>query len=71
MNQVNKFFTERNDDIRKMGHDIEIRLLGNNFIVKTAAYNYSYNFTWLGRPIIQYPQDMIAMQEIIWQVKPE
>ena len=71
MNQVNKFFADRNDDMRKMGHDIEIRLLGNNFIVKTAAYNYSYNFTWLGRPIIQFPQDMIAIQEIIWQVNPD
>ncbi|MDR0335659.1 MAG: cephalosporin hydroxylase family protein [Planctomycetaceae bacterium] len=32
---------------------------------------YSYNFTWLGRPIIQYPQDIIALQEIIWNVKPD
>ncbi|WP_460373667.1 cephalosporin hydroxylase family protein [Methanocalculus sp. MC3] len=32
---------------------------------------YSYNFSWLGRPIIQYPQDIVAMQEIIWQVKPD
>src|SRR5688500_20407185 len=32
---------------------------------------YSYNFSWMGRPIIQYPQDIIAMQEIIWQVKPD
>ncbi len=32
---------------------------------------YSYNFVWLGRPIIQYPQDIMAMQEIIWQVKPD
>jgi cephalosporin hydroxylase len=32
---------------------------------------YSYNFSWLGRPIIQYPQDIVAMQEIIWQVQPE
>ena len=32
---------------------------------------YSYNFSWLGRPIIQYPQDMIAMHELIWQVKPD
>ena len=32
---------------------------------------YSYNFLWLGRPIIQYPQDMVAMQEIIWKVKPD
>ncbi|MCP3890808.1 MAG: cephalosporin hydroxylase [Desulfobulbaceae bacterium] len=71
MNQVNKFFAERNDDIQRMGLDTEISQLRNNFIVKTAAYNYSYNFTWLGRPIIQYPQDIIAMQEIIWQVKPD
>ena len=32
---------------------------------------YSYNFSWLGRPIIQYPQDIVAIQEIIWQVKPD
>ena len=32
---------------------------------------YSYNFTWMGRPIIQYPQDLVAVQEIIWEVKPD
>ena len=32
---------------------------------------YSYNFSWLGRPIIQYPQDMIAMQELIWSIQPD
>lgn len=32
---------------------------------------YSYNFCWMGRPIIQYPQDMIAMQEILWRVRPD
>jgi cephalosporin hydroxylase len=32
---------------------------------------YSYNFRWMGRPIIQYPQDMIAMQEIVWDVRPD
>ena len=71
MNQTNKFFVERNNDMKKMGHDSEVRLLGKNFISKTATYCYSYNFTWLGRPIIQFPQDIIAMQEIIWQVKPD
>jgi len=33
--------------------------------------NYSYNFTWMGRPIIQYPQDILAMQELIWSIKPD
>jgi cephalosporin hydroxylase len=32
---------------------------------------YSYNFEWMGRPIIQYPQDIVAMQEIIWRIEPD
>jgi cephalosporin hydroxylase len=32
---------------------------------------YSYHFEWLGRPIIQYPQDIVAMQELVWSVKPD
>ncbi|MFA6636510.1 MAG: cephalosporin hydroxylase family protein [Candidatus Omnitrophota bacterium] len=45
--------------------------LGVKFVRDTAEYKYSYNFSWLGAPIVQFPQDVIAMQEIIWQVKPE
>jgi cephalosporin hydroxylase len=37
----------------------------------SAADRYSYRFSWLGRPIIQYPQDIVAMQEILWRVRPE
>ncbi len=37
----------------------------------SIKHRYSYNFSWLGRPIIQYPQDMIAAQEIIWTVQPD
>jgi cephalosporin hydroxylase len=43
----------------------------HRFMKDSLAPQYSYNFSWLGRPIIQYPQDMIAMQEIIWEVKPD
>ena len=39
--------------------------------MESTPPKYSYNFSWLGRPIIQYPQDMVAMQEIIWKVKPD
>ena len=42
-----------------------------NFVVESVKPQYSYNFTWMGRPVIQYPQDMIAMQEIIWDIKPD
>ena len=41
------------------------------FMEKSLLPQYSYNFEWLGRPIIQYPQDMVAMQELIWQIKPD
>ena len=32
---------------------------------------YVYDFDWLGRPVIQYPQDMVAIQELVWQVRPD
>jgi cephalosporin hydroxylase len=41
------------------------------FVLESTPPKYSYNFSWLGRPIIQYPQDMVAIQEIIWNVKPD
>ncbi|MEM9827152.1 MAG: cephalosporin hydroxylase family protein [Planctomycetota bacterium] len=40
------------------------------FMKESTVPKYSYNFTWLGRPIIQYPQDMVAVQEVIWDVRP-
>ncbi len=42
-----------------------------DWILESARKRYTYNFSWLGRPIIQYPQDMIAMQELIWSIKPD
>lgn len=44
---------------------------GLRFIIDTLADKYSYRFTWLGRQVIQYPQDIVAVQELIWLVKPD
>ena len=44
---------------------------GLDFIVDTLEEKYCYNFEWLSRPIIQFPQDIVAMQELIWQIKPD
>lgn len=55
----------------QMALDEELKREAFALFLRSCRYNYSYNFTWLGRPIIQFPQDMIAMQEIIWQVKPD
>ncbi|MGE3643045.1 MAG: cephalosporin hydroxylase family protein [Beijerinckiaceae bacterium] len=45
--------------------------LTRDWVETSADLRYSYNFTWMGRPIIQYPQDIQAMQELIWQVRPD
>lgn len=60
-------------NIAKMtsGESTEAKDSAMNFMETTEKYKYSYNFKWLGRPILQYPQDIIAMQEIIWETKPD
>lgn len=65
------FEMEVEERIEAIGKNEELKSCANNFVKASLAPKYSYNFSWLGRPIIQYPQDMIAMQEIIWKVKPE
>ena len=49
----------------------EIQRAADEFMHASTQPKYSYNFTWMGRPIIQYPQDMVAMQELIWSIKPD
>lgn len=49
----------------------ELNQAKQSFLLESIKSQYSYNFTSLGRPIIQYPQDMVAMQELIWQIKPD
>lgn len=71
MNHLEQFMKEREKDIEKMSKDQKAIEFGKLFIEETAKYKYSYNFTWLGRPIIQFPQDIITIQEIIWRVKPD
>lgn len=51
--------------------DLSIQASAHSFFLKSVQDKYSFNFDWLGRPIIQYPQDMVAMQELIWKVQPD
>lgn len=53
------------------GSDSELVARGHEFMEESLRAKYSYNFSWLGRPIIQYPQDMVALQELIWTVQPQ
>ncbi len=63
------------DEVQKRieanGCNSALRDASATFMALSLAPRYSYNFSWLGRPVVQYPQDIIAMQEIIWDVKPD
>ena len=66
-----EFEAQKQKMIRRAGADERLGALSRQWIADTARYSYSYNFSWLGLPIIQLPQDILAMQEIVWQVKPD
>ncbi|MGI0062632.1 MAG: cephalosporin hydroxylase family protein [Nitrosotalea sp.] len=65
------FEKEKQENIRKLGMNDKLQIESKKWLEEVSKFKYSYNFTWLGRPIIQFPQDMIALQEIIWNVKPD
>jgi cephalosporin hydroxylase len=68
---ISEFIEERKQRIQSNGENKKLKDAAKAFNEISHTAQYSYNFSWMGRPIIQYPQDMIAMQEIIWQVKPD
>jgi len=68
---MNEFQKEVAERVVANGSNVEMIAAGQQFMRATTVTKYSYNFAWQGRPIIQYPQDMVAMQELIWQIKPD
>lgn len=68
---MNEFQRECAERILVNAKDVNLISTARKFMHDSTLPKYSYNFSWLSRPIIQYPQDIVAMQEIIWQVKPD
>lgn len=71
MNPHNKFLKKRVDRIKEYDLNDEFIEESRDWLEKSMRYKYVYNFDWLGRPIIQYPNDIVAVQEIIWNVRPD
>jgi len=71
MDKTQQFCKECENRIQSNVQNNELLAASKLFTIETLKAMYSYNFSWMGRPIIQYPQDMVAMQEIIWNVKPD
>lgn len=68
---MTNFDQEVKDRLHANGTNGQLREAASGFMKASLPPQYSYNFSWLGRPIIQYPQDIVAMQEIIWRVQPD
>jgi cephalosporin hydroxylase len=68
---IDNFEREKAENIHRQGEDTRLRSLSLQWITDSGSYKYIRHFTWMGRPIIELPQDILAMQEIIWDVKPD
>jgi len=66
-----EFEAQKRASVRKLSHDAGLRDTTMKWIIGAARHKYTHNFSWLGRPIIQFPQDIVALQEVIWAVRPQ
>lgn len=71
MNELEKFEREVEENIQGLGADGDLARVSQEWMERITERRYAYNFRWLGRPIIQLPQDILAMQEILWAVQPK
>jgi cephalosporin hydroxylase len=71
MDNYNVFKKSCIREICQQGKDSNLLKASKDFFVAANTQKYSYHFEWLGRPVIQYPQDIVAMQELIWTIQPD
>jgi cephalosporin hydroxylase len=71
MNLFEQFDEQVKNNIIALGADNNLYKTTMSWIRQSNAHGYTYNYSWFSRPIIQYPQDIMALQEIIWKVRPD
>jgi cephalosporin hydroxylase len=71
MTPQEKFITECHQEVVAQGADARLGAATQQWLNLANGAKYSYHFSWMGRPIIQYPQDVFAMQELIWSIQPD
>ena len=71
MSPYERFKADCAQEIGQQGNNEHVLRQTLSWMHLVTATKYSYHFEWLGRPIIQYPQDIIAMQELMWTIKPD
>lgn len=70
MNRYQQFREECAKEVAQQAEDQTLRAATRTWMDLANAAKYSYHFQWLGRPVIQYPQDIVVLQELIWEVQP-
>jgi cephalosporin hydroxylase len=68
---MDHFDDEVRSRVAANGSDPALRAAADAFMNESIRAKYSYNFSWLGRPVIQYPQDIVGIQELVWSVQPD
>lgn len=71
MNPIEQFNNEVRENIKGLGEDKDLQALSRIWVREISPHKWAYNFSWLGRPAIQFPNDAWAMQELIWKIKPD
>lgn len=71
MDPIKKFQEEVQENIAGLGRDLDLQALSRVWVREISQHKWAYNFSWMGRPAIQFPNDAWAMQEIIWKVRPD
>lgn len=66
-----EFEAQKKRDVASLGKDTEAFETSKNTVIALDKYNYTYLWSWMGLPIIQWPADIIATQEVIWRIKPD
>lgn len=71
MNPHEQFKQEVEKNIKSLSQDNDLHALSRVWVREISRHKWAYNFRWLGRPAIQFPNDAWALQELIWEVKPD
>jgi len=71
MDPITEFEKNKKERIASYKNNRKAQSLAKDFVIESCYNQYTYNFSWMGRPIIQFPQDMVIMQELIWEQQPD
>jgi len=71
MNSLEQFEADKKARVAVLTEDLAMRERSRDWMVASASHGYTYNFTWLGIPVIQFPQDLVALQEVVWATRPD